>query len=211
VSFASYYDEEKDIIQRTENKRYNKKRSITLLENGSNKGSTWTYNRGFRKATGEFCTFVASDDICHPQLFSTLVEPLISDQADFCYADMFIIDDCCRILREFKLPDYDFKKCFCDWYLCGVATLYRHSLHEKFGYYDETSAADDHECYLRFAMGGVRFLHIPKTLYSVRSHDQRQVGLHHPERFKKLIEESKRLSLKARSSIKKGTSSRRFD
>ncbi len=199
VSFASYYDEKSDTIERTVHRRYEKPgRKIVFEANTANLGSTKTYNRGFHLATGDFCSFIASDDIAHPHMLSTLAGPLINDEADFVYADMFIVDDDQRILREFRLPDYSFERSFCDWYLCGVATLYRRSLHERFGYYDETSAADDHECSLRFAMNGARFLHVPKTLYSVRSHDRRQVGLHEAGRFEMLLQESKRLTLKAR-------------
>jgi len=200
VSFASRYNENNNEIERFYHNRYNRlERTILFEANKENIGSTANYNKGFKLATGEYCTFVASDDIVHPYLLSTLAEPLDKDEADFVYCDMFIVDDQQRILREFKLPDYSFERSFCDWYLCGVATLYRRSLHEQYEYYDETSAADDHECYLRFAMNGARFLHIPKTMYNVRSHDQRQVGLHTPNRFNDLLEESKRLTLKARS------------
>ena len=200
ASFASKYNEKDDKIERIHHKRYNRSgRTIIFEKNEENLGSTSNYNKGFKLATGEYCTFVASDDIAHPQLFSTLADSLDKDAADFVYCDMFIVDDHQRILREFKLPDYSFERSFCDWYLCGVATLYRRSLHEKYGYYDEASAADDHECYLRFAMNGARFLHIPKTMYNVRSHDQRQVGLHAPGNFNALLEESKRLTLKARA------------
>lgn len=200
ASFASRYNEKNDEIERVYHKRYNcLERTIVFEKNKENLGSTANYNKGFRLATGEYCTFVVSDDIAHPHLFSTLADPLDKDEADFVYCDMFIVDDEQRILREFKLPDYSFERSFCDWYLCGVATLYRRSLHEKYGYYDESSAADDHECYLRFAMNGARFLHIPKTMYSVRSHDQRQMGLHAPDSFNGLLEESKRLTLKARA------------
>lgn len=174
-------------------------RSIRYERNPVNLGSTRNYNKGFTMATGEYCSFMASDDMAHPQWLSTLARPLDQDQADFVYADMFIIDDAHRILREFKLPDYSFKRCFCDWYLCGVATLYRRSLHERFGLYDETSNADDHECYLRFALNGARFLHIPQTLYSARSHDQRQVGLHEPKQFSKLLNASRELTRLARA------------
>jgi glycosyltransferase involved in cell wall biosynthesis len=204
VSYASNYNEVTDVVERTVHKRYCRPgRTVRFLENEGNMGSTATYNRGFRSATGVYCSFVVSDDICHPQMLSTLAAPLRDGEADFAYSDMFIIDDAGRILREFVLPDYDFSDSFCRWYLCGVATLYRRSLHERFGYYDETAMADDHECYLRFAMNGVRFKHIGKTLYSVRSHDQRRVGLHASDRFKALLDCSKQLTLKARKSREK--------
>jgi glycosyltransferase involved in cell wall biosynthesis len=198
ASYVADHDETAGRLIRAEHRRYEKNRAITFLRNERNLGSTATYNRGFRAATGEYCAFVASDDLCHPQLFSTLARPLDRGEADFAYADMFVVDDALRILREFKLPDYDFETCFCRWYLCGVATLYRRELHERLGYYDETCKADDHELHLRFAMNGARFAHVPKTLYSVRSHQGREVGLHAPERFDALLEASKALTLKAR-------------
>lgn len=200
TSFASRYNEEKDEIERTIHKRYNRPgRTIRFYKNKENIGSTQNYNRGFRTATGDYCTFIASDDIAHPQLLSTLAAPLDRDEADFVYCDMFVIDDQQRILREFKLPDYSFKKSFCDWYLCGVATLYRRALHIEHGFYKETAKADDHECYLRFAMNKARFIHIPRTLYSVRNHDHRQVGLHSRACFNALLEQSKLLTLDARA------------
>lgn len=200
VSFAARYDAQADAIVRARHRRYNAPgRTIRYERNQANLGSTGNYNKGFRMATGEYCTFVASDDMAHPQMFSTLARPLDRDEADFAYCDMFVVDDQQRILREFKLPDYSFERSFCDWYLCGVATLYRRSLHLEHGYYDETALADDHECYLRFAMRGARFLHVAKTLYSVRSHDTRQVGLHSKDRFNALLDYSKELTLKARA------------
>ncbi len=200
TSFAANYNETADEVERMVHKRYNRAgREIIFERNPTNIGSTATYNKGFKQVTGDYCSFIVSDDMAHPQMLSTLAAPLDKNEADFTYCDMFVVDDRQRILREFKLPDYDFEQSFCHWYLCGVATLYKRSLHDQFGYYDENSAADDHECYLRFAMGEARFLHIPKTMYSVRSHDQRQVGLHASDRFNALLEASKRLTIKARN------------
>ncbi|MFO7599366.1 MAG: glycosyltransferase [Candidatus Desulfacyla sp.] len=199
TSYAFYYDEKKDMIARREIFRYPQEgRELRIIHNDHNMGATRTYNRGLKEASGEYCSFVASDDICHPLMISELARILDAGLADFVYGDMFIIDDRHRILREFKLPDYSFEASFCSWFLCGVATLYRRELHDRFGYYDENAAADDHECYLRFARNGARFYHIPKVLYSVRSHAQRNVGLHAPDSFSKLLQHSKQLVLEAR-------------
>lgn len=199
VSFASYYNQETDVIERTYHPRYPRPgRTFKILHNQTNQGSTRTYNRGFQAATGDYCTYIASDDICHPQMLSTLAAPLDAGEADFVYSDMFIFDDQGRILREFKLPDYDFTACFANWYLCGVSKLYRFDLHERFGWYNNDFLANDHELYLRFAMAGVRFVHVPKTLYSVRSHENREVNVHCPSNWAKLLSECKSLVLKAR-------------
>jgi glycosyltransferase involved in cell wall biosynthesis len=204
VSFASYYNEATEEIERTHHPRYPRVgRMLKVLHNQANQGSTRTYNRGFQSATGKYCTYIASDDICHPQMLSILAAPLDMDEADFVYSDMFIFDDQGRILREFKLPDYDFTTCFASWYLCGVSKLYRRDLHERFGWYDNEYLANDHELYLRFAMGGVRFVHVPKTLYSVRTHENREVNVHSSSNWAKLLNESKSLVLKAREFSRK--------
>jgi hypothetical protein len=64
--------------------------------------------------------------------------------------------------------------------------------------------ANDHEQYLRFALGGVRFLHLPRALYSVRSHDGRGVDVHSSANQRKLMEESKSLVRRARAAMAEG-------
>ena len=205
VSYASYFNEETGEIERTRHPRYNKEgRILQVLNNDKNMGSTRTYNRGFHEATGAYCTYIASDDICHPQMISTLIEPLDADEADFVYSNMFIFEDSGRILREFKLPDYSLKKCFGDWYLCGVSKLYRRVLHERFGWYNNDFLANDHELYLRFALAGVRFKHIPKTLYSVRTHEGREENVHSSFNWAQLLNESRCLVRIAREALQNG-------
>lgn len=205
VSFASYFNEETDTIERTVHPRYpSEGRTLIVLNNEKNLGSTRTYNRGFQAATGEYCTYIASDDICHPQMLSELAVPLDAGDADFVYSDMFVFNDDGRILRKFKVPDYSFEKCFRDWYLCGVSKLYRRSLHDNFGWYNDDFFANDHELYLRFALGDVRFMHIDKTLYSVRSHNGREENVHSSANWAKLLSESCGLVRMARKTMVKG-------
>lgn len=199
VSHAARLEED-GTVSRSEYPRYRQEgRTLVVQMNETRLGHTPSYNKGFEMASGVYCTYVASDDICHPQMFSRMAAVLDREEADFVYSDMFIVDDAMRILREFRLPDYSFEACFCDWYLCGVSKLYRHELHERIGYYNEKYIANDHECYLRFAMNGARFLHIPRVLYSVRSHDQRGHDVHSSESWKKLLAESSGLVKKARA------------
>jgi len=199
-------------VSRAEYPRYRTEgRKLVIRENPVRLGHTPSYNKGFELATGEYCTYVASDDLCHPQMLSTMARFLDSGEADFVYSDMFVVDDALRVLREFRLPDYSFKASFCDWYLCGVSKLYRKSLHERFGSYDNDYTANDHECYLRFALGGARFKHVGKVLYSVRSHDQRGRDVHGEASWNKLLAESSKLVEKARKALAHGLASRTDD
>jgi len=185
-------------VSRTTHPRYPQKgRKLIIVENETRLGHTPSYNKGFRMATGEYCTYVASDDICHPRMLSLQAEPQDPGEADFVYSDVFIFEGE-RILREFKLPDYSFRACFGDWYLCGVSKLYRRELHERVGYHNEAFIANDHELYQRFALSGARFSHVPKTLYSVRAHEGRERDVHSNENWARLMAESSGLVREAR-------------
>jgi hypothetical protein len=57
--------------------------------------------------------------------------------------------------------------------------------------------------YLRFAMDGARFMHVPRVLANVRIHDtQRKVDNHSPEKESRQFADSIRLVLAARRFIR---------
>ena len=53
-------------------------RSVRYLENETNLGATESYNRGFRACSGDYVTFVPSDDILLPDHLRTLVGVSVS-------------------------------------------------------------------------------------------------------------------------------------
>lgn len=206
VSHACNYNEYSGEVERCCNFRYPcAGRDLRIIHHKTNRGLGAALNTGFRAAKGLYCTFISSDDILLPSAMTDLVAALEDNNADFAYADMHIVDDGGRILRRFSLPDYSFENTFCHWYMCGVCKLYRRALHDRFGYYDEKIKPQDHDMYLRFAMGGGRFVHIPKVLANVRIHDgDRQVHNHTPANWSKLYEESAALVMKARRYLAEG-------
>lgn len=200
ASYASLFDEGRNELIRIFHDRYQKTgRHLIIIEHGQNKGLATALNSGFKACRGEYCTYIPSDDICYPSMFSEFVRAIEENGADFVYGDMFIVDEHDRIVRKFELPDYSFERCFTDWYLCGVAKLYKRSLHDKWGFYDERLLAHDHELYLRFAMNGTQFYHLPRTVMAVREHGpRRNVDIHSPNNWDRLMEESKELVRVAR-------------
>jgi len=163
-------------------------------------GATHTYNEGLDRATGEYCTYVVGDDLPHPHMIEELVSALEQTGADFVYSDMNVVDDQGKIIREMRMPDYSFKACFARWYHLGVSHLYRTKWHHKVGLMDESyESANDYDHYLRFAIAGCEFYHVPKILYSVRYHGHsRKTGQHTKNRYANLIEESKACAKRAR-------------
>lgn len=203
ASYASFYDPGGNALERVRHPRYPKAgRSLRILTHETNQGLARALNGGVRAATGEAVTYVPCDDWCMPHMFSELVRALEETPADFAYADMLVVNDAFQVVRRFDLPEYSFKRSFADWYLCGDAKLYRKSLHERFGFYDEALLAHDHDLFLRFALGGARFTHVGKALFAKRDHaGGREVDIHAPQNWSRLIGESKELVLKARAHL----------
>lgn len=201
TSYASRYDLPNDRLERTFHPVYPAAgRRLRLVAHGQNRGLGAALNTGMAASTGTYCTYVPCDDLAYPHMLGSLVAALTRHEADFAYADMLIVNDAMQVLRRFGLPDYSFEACFADWYLCGVCKLYRRDLHERVGGYDENLLAHDHELYQRFAMAGARFVHVPQALLAVRDHPTaRQVDIHTPANWNRLIEESKILVNQARA------------
>jgi glycosyltransferase involved in cell wall biosynthesis len=204
VSYACNYNEKTGQVERCEHMRFPiEGREFRTVHHPENRGLSAALNTGFKEVTGEFCTFIASDDILLPSAMSEMVKVLERNEADFVYADMHIVDDHGNILRRYALPEYTFEDTFCRWYLCGICKLYRREMHEKYGYYREDIKPQDHEMFLRFAMNGAKFIHIPKVLANVRIHDMdRQVANHLPENWDTLYRESAELVLRARQFLR---------
>ena len=188
-----------DVI-RKEILAYPQDRNVHIISFNDDRGATHTYNEGFKRVTGAYCTYVVGDDLPHAHMIEELVCSLEGTGSDFVYSDMNLVDDDGRIIRQMRLPDYSFDDCFARWYHLGVSHLYRTAWHDKVGLMDVAyESANDYEHYLRFAMAGAVFFHVPKVLYSVRYHGHgRKTGQHTEKRYARLIEESKRCALRAR-------------
>lgn len=200
--YVTRYDEETDDIVRTVIPRFPGDKQFRVITHETNKGLAAALNTGAREAAGEYVTYVPSDNICYPGFIADLVEPLDAGH-DFAYSDMLIVNDAGRILRRFALPDYSVGNCFGDWYFCGVSKLYRKSLHDRFGYYREDLLAHDHELFQRFALGGASFHHVTRPLMGVRDHGEasRQVDIHSPDNWNRLLRESCDLVRQAREHL----------
>lgn len=187
-------------IVREEVLAFPQNRSLEILTFNEDIGPTRTYNEGFRRCRGDYCTYIVGDDLPHPHMIEEMVGALETTGVDFVYSDMNLVDDQGRIVRQMRMPDYDFNRCFSRWYHLGVSHLYRTIWHDKAGLMDETfSGANDYDYYLRFAMAGAKFYHLPRVLYSIRHHgENRRTGQHTSDRYANLLAESKRCAFRAR-------------
>lgn len=102
-------------------------------------GAVKGINRGVRAASGEFVTWISSDNICAPYFLEALHAPFgRMPEIGFSYSAYCTIDDDnnhtgINTGNQLRYRDLIFNR------NAGCpAFLYRNSLHEKLGYYDET-------------------------------------------------------------------------
>lgn len=199
---ADRYDGKK--VLRVRSRRFPREREIHVRHFEENIGVSETYNVGMRMATGEYATYVVSDDIPYLNMVSRLVAELESTGVDFVYADTAVVEDRGRILKILRKPDYSFERCFADWFHLSVARLYKRLWHERVGYFDSAYRnANDYDMYLRMAMAGCTFRHVPEVLYAIRAHEPyRPTNQHTPDRHANLFRESILCAERARAFLR---------
>lgn len=171
VDFLERLDEDGKTLQRKTELRFPQGRQVKVYESTENLGGTASYNVGFRNATGKYCMYLVGDDYFAPDALARMVDVMEKTGVDVVYTDMFVVNDAGNILQRLSKPAYSFEACFCEWFHLGVNRLYKRELHERYGYYDESIRnANDYDMFLRFAMEGATFRHIPEVLYYTRKH-----------------------------------------
>jgi len=130
-----------------------------------------TTNTIVRAARGKYLTMANADDRHDPRALGRLVEVLEQHpEKDLAYADCAVTETenqtlltTTAIVDHFRWPDFDpaalFDRCF-----VGPQPVYRRSMHDRFGLYDETLLANDYEFYLRCVSQGASFIHVPEVL-----------------------------------------------
>lgn len=140
-----------------------------------NRGLSATLNEGLQRTRGQYFAYLGSDDLWLPQFLSARAELLAAQpNAVLAYGNAYSIDDAERIID-----------CTTDWadYVGGdvrrmlLTTLaplsptvvYRRSAVERYGW-DESSALEDYELYLRLSLDG-DFAFDLRILSAWRQHD----------------------------------------
>ncbi len=131
--------------------------------------SAW--NLGIQNASGEYVTSANTDDRHAPDMLERMAWELGSHpEFGLAYADCFItrtenvtfIDP--RPTGIYTWKEHSHKELLKGCYI-GPQPVWRRSLHDRFGYFDEEyRSAGDYEFWLRLSAGGVKFQHIPLPL-----------------------------------------------
>lgn len=128
------------------------------------------WNHAIRLARGEYLTNANTDDRHAPHALERLARVLDEHpEAGVAYASTAITDmengtlTTAPIKGTFKARKFDRRRLFFDC-LPGPQPMWRRSLHERFGCFDESfRSGGDHEFWLRIA-GEVKFIHVPEVL-----------------------------------------------
>lgn len=130
-----------------------------------------TTNRIVRSSIGKYLTMANADDRHVPDALATLVNVLEQNpEMDLAYADCAVTETenedpltTDKIVDYFRWPDFNptllWDRCY-----VGPQPVYRRTMHERFGLYDETLLANDYEFYLRAVSQGSKFIHVPEVL-----------------------------------------------
>lgn len=138
-----------------------------------NIGETRTVNKGLQLAEGEIVCVVNSDDpLFRRDAVRLAVDFLHSHpQALMAYPDWVSIDECGKVLREMRLPDYTFERMFTRRNVAlGPGLFIRRSAIEIVGLRDESLRyTGDLDYSFRLAAAG-EIVHIPYVLATHREH-----------------------------------------
>lgn len=140
---------------------------ISVYSNKINKKLPATLNAGFAKAIGKYLTWTSDDNIAKPNWLETLVCYLNNNpNVDMVSATMDYIDENNNFLSKTDLEKTSLSLA----YRCnvGAAFMYRKSIADKIGNYDEnTFCAEDYDYWCRMALNGV-IKYIPDNIYMYR-------------------------------------------
>lgn len=73
---------------------------IRVIANRTNRGSSYSLNRGMKEASGRYFCFIGSDDLFKPERIEKMVEALQSSQHHIAFTDIFTIDESGKVLRD---------------------------------------------------------------------------------------------------------------
>jgi glycosyltransferase involved in cell wall biosynthesis len=149
-------------------------RNIVYLRTEQRESIYGAWNRGIRAASGRYITNANSDDRHRPDALELMARVLDEEPgADLVYADSIITRnenetfETCRPAGWMNCPDdRDIRDRASFWLvgMLGPMPMWRKSLHDRFGWFDETlDVAGDLEFWMRLAEK-CRFRHIPQYL-----------------------------------------------
>lgn len=138
------------------------------------RGQSDALNKGFRMATGNIIGWLNADDRYLPGCFDVLIDFFHNNpEVDVVYGDYRFIDEKGEVIRCRKEIDFDISilKYLHVLYIPSTATFFRRRIVDEGNFLREDfHYAMDYEFFLRLALKGYKFMHIPKYFSDFRWH-----------------------------------------
>lgn len=165
----------------------------------ADKGQSDALNRGFKMACGDIIGWLNADDKYLPGCFGAVIDFFEKNpHCDILYGDYRLIDQEGKVLKLRKEISFDLFMLKYLHVLCipSTATFFRRKIFDEGNFLDTRyHLAMDYEFFLRLALKGYRFSHIPVFLADFRVHGESKSSRHEllqkQEREQALFEQEK--------------------
>ncbi len=137
-------------------------------------GQAHAVNKGLRLAEGDIIAWLNSDDIYYPDTFKKVIDYFETHkEVDVIYGDAFHIDQHDKVIETYPTEAWDIERLKQTCFLSQPAVFFRRKLIAQYGMLDESlSFCMDYEYWLRLALKGVCFAHIPEVFAGSRLYPQ---------------------------------------
>jgi hypothetical protein len=145
------------------------------------------WNLGIKACTGTFVTNANSDDRLRPRALEEMEKALVrSPRYAVVYGNQEIVERLDGpVINTFEWLEGGFPELMTGCFL-GPMPLWRKSLHDKYGYFDESlRVAGDYEFWLRLASAGEKFMHMRAI---VGTYLQREDSVEHKQALRAVWE-----------------------
>lgn len=137
-------------------------------------GQSDAVNKGFKKASGDIIGWLNADDLYLPGCFKAVSDFFVANPScDLVYGNYRLIDVTGKVLSYRQELSFDLfmLKYLHVLYIPSTTTFFRRRVIEEGNFLDtQYHYAMDYEFFLRLALKGYKFHHIPKFLADFRTH-----------------------------------------
>jgi len=137
-------------------------------------GQTDAINKGFSQASGDWLMWLNADDYLLPGALAHVSKYALNNpEADIIYGDCIFVDCMKRVQREKREGGFNFYMfLFYGCYIPSTSSFFRRRLIDRGLWLDPNyKNCMDFDYFLRLAIAGAQFHHIPELLAAFRWHD----------------------------------------